>query len=40
MARQRKFFIEFQTDNGTFYQIQVFNNDAADSTFYIPAVGS
>ena len=40
MARQRKFFIEFQTDNGTFYQIQVFNNDAADSTFYIPSLGS
>jgi len=39
MARQRKFFIEFQTDNGTFYQIQIFNNDAADSTFYIPSLG-
>jgi len=39
MARHRKFFIEFQTDNGTFYQIQIFNNDSADSTFHTPNVG-
>jgi len=40
MARDRKFLLQFQTDNGTFYKIEVFNNDSSDSTQYTPNVGA
>ena len=40
MARNRKFLLQFQTDNGTFYKIEVFNNDSSDSTQYTPNVGA
>jgi len=40
MARNRKFLLQFQTDNGTFYKIEVFNNDSSDSTQYTPNIGA
>lgn len=40
MGRDRKFLLQFQTDNGTFYKIEVFNNDSSDSTQYTPNIGA
>ena len=40
MARDRKFLLEFQTDVGTFYKIEVFDNDSSDSTQYTPNLGA
>tara|TARA_R100000654_G_scaffold32587_1_gene57606 strand:- start:3834 stop:6785 length:2952 start_codon:yes stop_codon:yes gene_type:complete len=39
MARDRKFLLEFQTDVGVFYKIEVFDNDSSDSTQYTPNLG-
>lgn len=40
MARNKKFLLQFQTDNGTFYKIEVFDNDSSDSTQYTPNLGA
>ena len=40
MARNKKFLLQFQTDNGTFYKIEVFDNDSADTELFQPKLGS
>lgn len=40
MARDRKFLCEFQSDNATFYKVEVYNNDSSDSTEHTPNLGS
>jgi hypothetical protein len=40
MARDKKFLLEFQTDVGVFYKIEVFDNDSSDSTQYTPNLGA
>lgn len=40
MSRQKKLELSLQSDNGTFYRIDVYNNNAISSTTYTPKLGA
>ncbi len=40
MSRQKKLELSLQSDNGTYYRIDVYNNNAISSTTYTPKLGA
>ena len=40
MSREKKFELSLQSDNGTYYRIDVYNNNAISSTTYTPKLGA
>jgi len=40
MSREKKFELSLQSDNGTYYRLDVYNNNAISSTTYTPKLGA
>ena len=40
MSRRKKFELSLQSDNGTYYRLDVYNNNAISSTTYTPKLGA
>jgi hypothetical protein len=40
MSREKKFELSLQSDNGTYYRLDVYNNNASSSTTYTPKLGA
>ena len=40
MSREKKFELSLQSDNGTYYRIDVYNNNAISSATYTPKLGA
>mgnify|MGYP006225597003 CR=1 FL=1 len=40
MSRQKRFELSFKSDNGPYYKIEIFDNDASSSVLHTPSIGA
>ena len=40
MSRQKRFELSFKSDNGPYYKIEIFDNDAISSVLHTPSIGA